>query len=170
MKKIKDYDCLNINDYADMNTRQKRRCKKERAEQGFCWWDVYDMDIWFINIIPRMLEYFKEHNNAFPVKLKEEYYEKYKDKTTMTKEEFYLGKKNETDEDEKFREDCDNYCFARWDEIIDEMIYLFNEYNDDKCSNKIFEFEHTKDMKEYKKSCLKQAFELFAKWIDNLWI
>lgn len=178
--KNKNEEYLNVNGF-DIKHKDKIACKKERIEQGFCWWDAYDIDVWFLYIMPRMLEYYKKHNNAFPTKLMEEYYEQNKNNTKMTENEFYSYNPDDTVENKVFKENCDSCCFDKWNEILDRMIFLFDECNDEKCSKKNEYFEHKNEnteayfkrqteIEKYQDKCKKEALELFVKYFDNLWI
>ena len=148
-----------------------------------------------MEIMPNMLQQFKETRHGSPCSLGEEY----------VNEDGIL---------------CNDSCHEEWDKILEEMIFLFSEMNEDTCQKKnIYEKEHEKVSKEfeekygifgeklekhnnnhengirvhlpsefpeykdieeryydyekelvqYRESCKDKAFVLFAKWFYSLW-
>ena len=138
-------------------------CAFQRARFGYCYKDLYNIDIWFLTIMPKMLQKFKEKSMTYP--------------SFLTPEE--------------------------WDDILDEMIFCFNEANVETCSlkNEIdydvsFDFIeqdngfHTLDIKyltkedkekqqlyqkreekleKYRNENLKKGLNLFVKYFKLLW-
>lgn len=143
-----------------------KRCI-HRCRYGYCDHDIWDMDSWFLTVIPTMLTQLKETTHGYPANL-----------------EGGEGK---------------------WAEILDRMIFLFNEADEDKCSHKnpyeeaylasfyndpptlkednalhfsddpkdkdITEkyLKADKEIWEYRNKCKDEAFEMFSKWFWNLW-
>ena len=60
----------------DILTRHKY--KRQRTKWGFCGYDATDIDCWFLNVMPRMIEYLKNNHIGFPTWILEEYYEQNK--------------------------------------------------------------------------------------------
>lgn len=51
---------------------RKLKMKKQRAKQGYCDEDIYDMYDWFLNIVPRMLTDFNKNRIGYPCDLTNE--------------------------------------------------------------------------------------------------
>ena len=54
---------------------ENRKQAKERAKLGFCRRDVWEIDTWFLHIMPRMIEKLRDTHLGFPTIFIEEYYE-----------------------------------------------------------------------------------------------
>ncbi len=167
----------------------------QRVTKGYCDKDLWNIDFWFMKIMPRMLQQFKETKHGSPSILGE----------------------NDTDTDGMVKNDT---CHEAWDKILDEMIFLFREMNEETCSRKnIYEEEHDrvhnefekkygmfgekleseasqksenrrihfpgelqeykeieekyydyeKELDSYREACKDKAFALFSKWFYALW-
>lgn len=115
--------------------KQKKTCKKiyrqqmkyarQRAERGFSDEDLWNIDDWFLTLIPEMLEKYKKKRHGSPSCLGKEY----------TNDEGFLV--NDT-------------CHEEWDKILDEMIHLFRECREKTCSRKNpYEDEYSKASEEF---------------------
>lgn len=189
--------------------RQKSRCQKiyneqlkyarQRAERGFCDRDLWNIDHWFLTLMPEMLKEYKKKRHGSPGCLGENY----------------------TNEDGTLVNDT---CHEEWDKILDKMIFLFRECCEDTCSRKnpyedeylkaFAEFEkkygffgekletpkekelnkntgchafhsmselpeyeeinrkyteYNRELDEYREKCRIEAMELFTKWLPYLW-
>lgn len=172
---------------------------KQRVTQGFCDRDLWDIGRWFLDLMPVMLQRYKETRHGSPGCLGENY----------------------TDTDGILKNDT---CHAEWDKILDEMIFLFRESVEETCSRKnpyydehirqFCEFEERfgmlgeglqteeerkkqertgnttahfmrelpeyreidekytaakEELTEYREQCREKAMELFTKWMPHLW-
>lgn len=45
--------------------------KKQRAERGFSEYDTYEMDTWFLNVVPKMLKEIQKHPNTARIEPKD---------------------------------------------------------------------------------------------------
>ena len=86
----------------------------QRVRYGFCMRDVWDMNDWFLRIIPYMLRALREDSYCFPSQVINE-----------------LPEKDQMNTDQK-RE----ACAKKWDEILADMEHCFLEANADTCSRK----------------------------------
>lgn len=102
--------------------KQIRKWKKQRAERGFSDFDIFEIDTWFLTIMPEMLEELIKVNNAVPTSIGEEYYK-----------EHSLNPLTVSDEE---KEKIWSICFERWTNILKEMRHAFIEANRDTCSYK----------------------------------
>ncbi len=168
----------------------------KRAKYGFCDIDVWNIDDWFLSVMPAMLEQLKENLHGYPVS-----------------EEVDVHATGEPGIDI----DCEDDGMKKWKAILEEMIFMLREADEDTCSQvnpyakpytniisdylntdspladlviqtKPFEIaaienkehpEHTdlttkylvEDVKlnKYRNDCKNRALELFTKWFWNLW-
>ena len=166
----------------------------QRVTKGYCDKDIWNIDYWFMNLMPDMLQQFKDTKHGSPSCLGTEY----------------------VDEHGIF---CIDECHAEWDKILDEMIFLFREMNEETCQKKnLYQKEHEdvlqefeakygifgekleegkknklgrvlhfpseipeykdieekyyaeeKALKQYREDCKNEALELFSKWFYSLW-
>lgn len=174
---------------------QNKRCARQRARKGFCKRDTYEINSWFLQIMPKMLTYLKEHNVGYPNFVIGEFYDKNKDRIKAISRDDFMNWMHR-DEYKEIYDESSDWCFERWNQILEEMIFKFNECDNEKCSMKN-EFEedanrikqaHSKDLKTledqnilekydireneiyyYQKNCKKEALNLFVKYFDDLW-
>ena len=128
-----------------------------RVKQGYCDYDVMDIDVWFSEIMPRMLRDFKsrltEQEHPVLPELFDEYYSIFIEPYGMSKEAFheelYSG---------ELQEKYHKWCAKRWREIIEEMAALIEEVNK-------YEQEYGEELEEKKD----KALALFGKYFFHLW-
>ena len=90
----------------------------QRITKGYCDKDLWNIDGWFMDIMPNMLRQFKENRHGSPGVLGTDYVNA-----------------------DGIR--CNDTCHEEWDEILDEMIFLFREMNEETCKKKNpYEKEH----------------------------
>jgi hypothetical protein len=134
-----------------------RKWSRQRARNGFCDYDVMDIDVWFSEIMPRMLRDFKsrltEQEHPVLPELFDEYYSIFIEPYGMSKEAFheelYSG---------ELQEKYHKWCAKRWREIIEEMAVSIEEVNK-------YEQEYGEELEEKKD----KALALFGKYFFNLW-
>ena len=124
-------------------------CAWQRANKGYCYRDLSDIDNWFFETFPRMLEDFKAISSGTPI----------------------IDTKLNSQENE-----------ALWNKILNEMIFLCDEQDSDKCSwqNKYkFDyknlginsdwFKEENKIYNYQQNCQNMFFNILKKHIRNLW-
>lgn len=98
---------------------------KQRIVRGYADCDVWNMYSHLEELMPAMLQHLKDNRNGSPG---------------------FLGK-NYTNDDGILVNDT---CHKEWDEILDKMIFLWNESNEDTCKAKNeYDEEHTKAFSEF---------------------
>lgn len=146
---------------------QKIKFKFQRAKKGYCDYDLYSIDLWFINIFPKMLNEFIECTCGCPCneeELKEEVSKMSElwveeQRTTINKLLKRFGA--EFDLNDGF---CCwllillrmKHCF----ELCDEFNNIYETYN----INKLYKEKDVR-LNIYKK----EAFYLFEKYFYGLW-
>lgn len=97
----------------------------QRLRKGYCEKDTWDIHSWFLEIMPQMLEDYKDNRMGSPGTLGENY----------TNEKGLLV--NDT-------------CHEEWTEILDRMIFLLKEANEETCQKKNpYEEDHHKASKKF---------------------
>ena len=98
---------------------------QQRAKRGYSDYDVWSIDTWFMEVVPKMLKAYRKHNDGCPSKL--------------------LPSFNPTEEESE-------NAFRKWDEILERMIFLLDEMNEDRCSMKNpYEQEMDRIKKQFRK-------------------
>lgn len=124
--------------------------------------------------MPRMLEELRNNHLGFPSFLFEEYYNIYQDTIPVSKEHFC--RHIDYEKYKTIYSKADKWCNNKWNEILDRMIFLFDECDDEKCTMKNEYFDITKENKnlffkrqrvEYQENCKKEALDMFIN--DALW-
>ena len=169
-----------------------RKIRKERRDKGYSWVDVCDIGKWFINIIPKMIQELKDISFSYPCVFDDEFIEKNKDIIDDP-----IALKNGYCDNEELTSKFNEYCLKRWNEVLDRMIFLFNESDEDNCSlqNKYEEEminrfkveskrkpsiysideihrlwrEEDEKIQEYREKCKKEAIDLFVKYCRGCW-
>ena len=111
----------------------------QRAKKGYSDYDVYEIDTWFLSIMPKMLNELIKNSNSFPDFIVQEYMHK----NNITVYEMIIS-------DEKIS----GYCLNRWQDILIKMKNKFIEASKDNKNNHIVR---------------KEALYMFAQYFDNLW-
>lgn len=160
----------------------KMRC--QRFIRGYADIDVWSMDSWFIELIPKMLRQLKETTHSYP----NIFY------TEDGKRVNYIEHITRGIEDDNKPEDE----FVEWQNILEEMAHHFDEANESKCSQ-VNEYEdewfnrytteefieklksgesteldkkHLKrefELEEYRQENLKAGLDMFKDWFNDLW-
>lgn len=97
----------------------------QRITKGYCDRDLWDIDHWFMKVIPDMLQQFKETRDGSPSLLR--------DNCVNDEGSDYIDSYHE-----------------EFDKILAEMIFWFREMDEETCQRKnIYEEEHKKIFKEF---------------------
>lgn len=183
--KSKEFHKIPIEVFRDL------KCCVQRVKKGFCFRDTWNINDWFLNVIPDMLDELKTTCHGYPSR-------------------FLKNDGSDTDEDR-------DRGAERWSEILTQMAFLFREANEDTCQRKNpYEEEHgivlnkfierfgwngkwvkkkdgtrvfihslsdipkyreldenyyrvEKELWAYREDCQKKALSMFAKYFNDLW-
>lgn len=116
----------------------------QRATKGYCEKDVWNIDSWFLSIIPYMLEELKNTHHGFPGILEEEH----RKSLGMTHED-YIKYATQQQKDTIYK-----HCNKEWDDILKKMIFLFKEASEDNCTK----------VNQYDEEWIKASDEFEAKY------
>lgn len=94
-------------DRDDVNYEKK--WAEQRAKRGFSDMDASEIDTWFMKVMPEMLKQFRRNSQSYP-------------SCFIT--------------DPEHPEDTWEEDSAKWDKVLERMIFLLNEMDEDKCSLK----------------------------------
>ena len=129
------------------------RSKKERIHKvKIDFWDTWNMDCTLSELIEPMLIQLKEQKQGYPSEM------------------FQLigvpeGVWEYTDEQHEL-------ASAKWNELLDAMIWSFHEMNDGDYTSRLVEkygeSEWLNHIKEHE-ARMQEGFELFGKWFRSLW-
>ena len=131
------------------------KCCAQRIRKGYCVKDLWDMDSWFTDVIPDMLEELDRTRTGYPAYFEEEYFKEHQPELGMTYDEFLFG---DSPEQEACRREAGEACSARWGGILRETARLLRESaRDDDVTD------------AHRALCRKKAFSQLEKYLENLW-
>lgn len=101
------------------------QCAYERVRYGFCFRDTWEIDTWFMKVMPGMLTYLRDNRNGSPI--------------LAGKED---GAPNRTDDGADIHE--------AWTKELNKLIFLLNEMNENTCRRKNpYQEEYDRCMSEF---------------------
>ena len=132
----------------------------QRITRGWCESDTWNMDTWFLEVIPPMLNYLRKNTHGHPCEISEFEW----DNILCNME--YL-----------FKEADENQCgwYNQYKKEFDEISFRDRESFKDNLHSPKYRsitrkyLENEKRKSEYMKKCKDEAFELFSKWFYDLW-
>ena len=142
---------------------RKLKWAYQRATKGYCEFDVWDMSMWFIDVVPNMLEDLANNGHGYPGNSQFDTFEKW---STYLK-----------DLADKFRQADEDYCEERnlyedefnkrVDEALKQDALRVNVFCDDDFSHNYFKEEVR--IQDVRNGYLDEAFENFRKVFWELW-
>ena len=155
-------------------------CKNsmQRIKRGYSNEDAAEFCGWFRGVIPDILREYRRQLDSFPgfpAVLVWEFYEDHQREIAVPYETFVAATSDPTLQEWQKR--MEEECRGKWENIVDEMIFLFSESDEDTCQKKN-PYDRDQDkyaeeaqrLIEYRSECLKNAFELLSNWLEGLWI
>lgn len=130
----------------------------ERATKGYSYWDLCDIDSWFLDLMPRMIKDFKSSYVGFPVNMTDDEWDK-------ILEEMFIKFK------ESKRETCS--LINTYEKDYDKWIGIAPKNDTDKALRNHIISDYFASERMIDKICddnLRQALDLFYKYFHNLWI
>lgn len=83
------------------------KCCRDRIRRGYCEKDAWDVDLWFLEVVPGVLDLLREHADSFPLSLLDEHYQDHSD----------ISHEKDASEDAKW--------LVHWKSILKKMSDLF---------------------------------------------
>ena len=123
--------------------RDIRRCH-QRIWKGYCDYDLFEIDSWFLGIMPAMLEEFRNTTHGYPPEIGHRIHES------------ACG----NEEAEDVSDEADKEGMTLWRNEIDKIIHLLREASEDTCSqrNPFEEEYHSKVIKRWEKRTSEDGF------------
>lgn len=134
------------------------KCCLDRIRKGYCVKDLWEIDTWFLGIMPEMLEEFDRRKNSYPNAFWEQCVQKHEKELPVSKEKFLIsGARDFPDLYKKISAEA----YEAWGNTLQEIADLMRKAQEIKWKSVIIGEEHLPYQKK--------ALELFQTYFDNLW-
>ena len=134
------------------------KCCLDRIRKGYCVKDLWEIDTWFLGIMPEMLEEFDRRKNSYPNAFWEQCVQKHESELPVSKEKFLISGARDFPE---LYEKMDTEAYEAWGSTLMEMADLMRKAW---CAGWKFG-----DGWEYRLQCQKKALEMFQTYFNDLW-
>ncbi len=125
----------------------------QRIKNGFCSRDIWSINVWFLNVIPDMLEELAHTTHSYPRRFLKS------DGFDMEENDKAFARRKSVG----FDTEEENKAFAKWKGILTEMAFLFREANPSTCRKKNpYQEEHDAAFNEFFK-----RFGFGGKWVKK---
>lgn len=132
------------------------KCCLDRIRKGYCVKDLWEIDTWFLRIMPEMLEEFDRRKNSYPNAFFDQCVQKHESELPVSKEKFLIS--GAKDFPELYTKISAEACDA-WGSTLREMADLMRKAEELKCP--VVWKEHLPYQKK--------ALELFQTHFNDLW-
>ena len=134
------------------------KCCLDRIRKGYCVKDLWEIDTWFLGIMPEMLEEFDRRKNSYPNAFFKQCVQKHEKELPVSKEKFLIsGARDFPDLYKKISAEA----YEAWGNTLQEMADLMRKAW---CVGWKFG-----DGWEYRLQCQKKALEMFQTYFNHLW-
>lgn len=134
------------------------KCCLDRIRKGYCVKDLWEIDTWFLGIMPEMLEEFDRRKNSYPNAFFKQCVQKHEKELPVSKEKFLIsGARDFPDLYKKISAEA----YEAWGNTLQEMADLMRKAQEIKWKSVIIGEEHLPYQKK--------ALELFQTYFDDLW-
>lgn len=140
------------------------KCAYQRAVKGYCFRDLWAIDSWFLELMPRMLTEFKSKNDGYPADMEDP-----KDWDKILDHMIFCFKEaNEETSSLKneFNYNCD-FNFIPKDENISSLEIVYPTEEDK--NNADLYYQKELQLMDYREAKLSEGLELFSKHVRSLW-
>lgn len=131
------------------------KCCRDRIRKGCCEKDAWDLDVWFLTVMPGVLDLLREHTDSIPSCIEKECSEGRE--IARPPEE---GKGVSGQFPDAYDQDAERIAFTRWKDILGEMSRLFREAR----PGYLHYRPSPQDIE-----CRKKAMALLDKYFEHLW-
>ena len=132
-------NCIKSGDFCEVLKEAYRnlKCCVQRIKNGFCYRDIWNINDWFLNVMPDMLDELERTGHGFPLSF-------LKNANTASAEE-------------------NDKAAEEWRKVLTEMAFLFREANEETCSRKNpYDKEYTEVLHSFFK-----RFGFNGKWVKK---
>ena len=99
------------------------KCCLDRIRKGYCVKDLWEIDTWFLRIMPEMLEEFDRRKNSYPNAFWEQCVQKHESELPVSKEKFLIsGARDFPDLYKKISAEA----YEAWGNTLQEMADILN--------------------------------------------
>ena len=134
------------------------KCCLDRIRKGYCVKDLWEIDTWFLGIMPEMLEEFDRRKNSYPNAFFKQCVQKHEKELPVSREKFLIsGARDFPDLYKKISAEA----YEAWGSTLMEMADLMRKAW---CAGWKFG-----DGWEYRLQCQKKALEMFQTYFNDLW-
>ena len=145
--------------FSDIGRMLKRA--RQRAVYGWCDMDTWEMDVWFLEVVPRMLRKLATDGRSYPGYGKWDSPEKWNSYLFSLADKF-------SSMTEEATEARNRYSQKYYDSIMSFEVGKTNEDNSFKELSKKY-FEEWTRLSEENKKTKKEAFEMLSECFNSLW-
>lgn len=140
------------------------KCAWERARKGYCFRDLWNIDLWFIQLMPQMLQEFKKNMHGYPTCFEtSEEWEKVLDNMIFC---FNEANEETCSLQNEYDYNCD-FDFIPTENNFSELSIIYPTEKDEQNSKLYYEKEC--ELEKYREEKLHEGLQLFAKYFHNLW-
>ena len=159
---------LDITTFFDADDSENlQESASHRSRKGYCDYDLMDMDLWLMNILPDMLREMKQRTIATPFECIEDEYKENRALYTHIKEDELHMCINSDEAARHERRLLDDNAHKRWQDTLEEIATAFDTLSDTETLGLGYEEEPSQyqDRLETQKG---KAFDLLKKWFFSL--
>lgn len=143
------------------------KCACQRANKGYCFRDIWNIDSWFIKLMPTMLEDFKKHNHGYPNGMTEQEWDKILNKMILLSKESMVETCSEKNQYE------DKYSFKIEYKKLEEKpefhtVEIIYPTKEDKKISELYD-KRQREIEQYMTNCQNEFLDMFKKYFNNLW-
>lgn len=124
----------------------------QRIRRGYCDGDLWEIDSWFLSLMPAMLRHFDKVRIGYPNILRNEYIEKQISDKNIDYDDYLCNHSIGIEE----------VCNKEWSMILNKMADNFEKLND-------LEFKWRRKYNDEREKLKTETFQMFAKWLYCLW-
>lgn len=133
------------------------KCCRDRIRKGYCEKDAWDLDVWFLTVMPGVLDLLREHTDSIPNCIEKECRE---DRQITQEAEGGESAAERSLSPDANDQDTEHIAFMRWKNTLEEMSRLFREARPG--------YLHYKPSPQ-NIECRKKAMALLDKYFEHLW-
>ena len=151
----------------------KNKMKRQRAEQGFCDEDLWDMSYWFFRTAGKMIRIIADKVHTIPYFTYELYYKKHKEELGNIGFKKFMDGISDSNHPyigAKESGKADRWCFAYWKRALKKLADLFRDSLEETCSMKNpYEEEFRKAAEEKKDKAAEYSMAELPEYKEIWW-
>ena len=142
------------------------KCAFQRAYKGYCFRDLWNVNDWFLELMPRMLTEFKEKSYSYPCYFNdEEEWEKTLDHMIFCFKEANAETCSQKNEYDDYKVD---FSFVPSGDNITSKLKIEYATEEDKKQSDL-SYQRFLELEDYREEKLQEGLSLFTKYFNDLW-